>query len=154
MEALTVALNYCVERDRSRQWEVFLKVFAAEISREAPAEELRGLMRRLGRAMAGVLNLDAAESLGDFERVANDYWQEMGWGWVQLVEQPDHLLVQHYGAPLRVAFGDEALAWTPALLEGLYEEWLRSLGAPESLRLRQHDVSGDGLLMQYQLAKS
>ena len=60
----------------------------------------------------------------------------------------------HYCAPLP-AFGESALAWTPAFLEGAYQHWLSTMGA-DGLARRQHgDIgqTGDGAAIEFRLAR-
>jgi hypothetical protein len=57
----------------------------------------------------------------------------------------------HYCAPLP-AFGASALAWTPAFLEGAYQQWLAALGA-EGLAIGQASEFGDDAAIEFRLAR-
>jgi hypothetical protein len=148
------ALDYAVSNSRSRQWDLFLHTFASEFSREAAPDELRGLMRRLGASMAGSLPFDAGDSIPGFEAAANRHWSAMQWGWCQLSELADGLLIEHYAAPLAAAFGESSLAWSSALLEGVYAEWLKSLGSPASLSLAPYgEADATGRVLRFRLGR-
>lgn len=154
MDKDSVALDYAVSSSHSRQWDLFLNTFAREFSREASPDELRGLMRRLGASMAASLPLDAGDSIPGFEAAANRHWATMRWGWCQLSELSDGLLIEHYAAPLAVAFGESALSWSPALLEGIYTEWLKALGSPASLSLAPYgEVDATGRVLRFRLGR-
>ena len=51
--------------------------------------------------------------------------------------QHDALRIVHHCAPIEAAFGSGSRAWSPAVLEGAYEQWLRAAGAGDRLRVQQ-----------------
>jgi len=84
----------------------------------------------------------------------NQVWSEMNWGWVELVEETDALVVAHHASPLKVAFGEHSLDWSPALLEGVYAQWFDGLGMDKSLRLVQRaGIFEEGQLFVFDLKK-
>ncbi|MFZ6723758.1 cellulose biosynthesis protein BcsD [Undibacterium sp. Ji49W] len=147
-------VRYYEEHQCSNQWRAFLAAFAAEFASKGEPKDLRVFMHQLGRTMASGFNVADGSSLQALEACMNRVWSEMNWGWVQLVEEADALVVAHHASPLKVAFGEEALNWSPALLEGMYAQWFETLGMDKSLRLSQRDgVFEDGQLFVFDLKK-
>ena len=114
-----------------------LGALAQELGSRLDAEGARTLMRRLGASMARRAALPALELLPDLESAMNAVWAGMNWGWVELNDTGDALRIVHHCAPIDAAFGSEGRAWSPAVLEGAYEQWLRAAGAGERLRVHQ-----------------
>ena len=142
MSDVETALEYHLAQQCSRQWNPFLRAIAAEFQGKIDEAELRALMRRIGESMARSLELSPGDSLQELEASINSVWYGMDWGWVRLKEMQNHLSIEHFSSPLARAFGEEALSWTPALLEGIYAHWFSTLGADSSLRLRQSGSPG------------
>lgn len=130
-------LGYFLSKQCSKQWQAFLRAFASEFGQQIPVAELRILMARLGRSMAEEISLPAGDTIAALEESMNAIWSGMDWGWVSLVEHDDGLFVEHRLAPLQLAFGDEALTWSPAILEGIYAHWFAAMGAGSALQLTQ-----------------
>lgn len=145
--------QYIETQQISREWQLFLCAFAQEFSEKGDARDLRALMHQLGRRMALLTPVEDGSSLQALEDGVNRVWAEMNWGWVELQEQSDALLIMHYVAPLRHAFGEAAIGWTPALLEGMYAQWLEKLGMDKSLRLVQRSPEDHGRLLTFELRK-
>lgn len=141
MNVLEEDLGYFTQRQCSNQWQVFLTAFAGEFGQQIPVAELRVLMSRLGTSMAQRLDMPAGNTLAELEESINAIWFDMDWGWVRLVEKPDGLFIEHHLAPLRFAFGEEALAWSPAILEGIYAHWFGAISGNAALQLTQVDPS-------------
>jgi len=135
-------LDYYADRQCAPQWRSFLLSLAEELSQQLEPAELRQLMHTLGRRMAAKLPLARAATLEDIGASANAIWRELNFGWVECREQEGFLQLLHYADPLLAAFGDDSDRWAPALLEGVYEEWLRRAGADERLRLYQQGERG------------
>ncbi len=135
------SLNYFLARPADSRWAGFLRALGDELITQMPAAEIRAFFAVLGRRWARSMPLAslAGESgdLKDFERAVNAALSAADWGWVQVRDLGSSVEIQHACAPLRNAFGADALVWTPGLLEGLYEEWLRVQGAGAGLVLRQ-----------------
>jgi hypothetical protein len=147
-------INYYAEQQCSIQWRAFLTAFAKEFSERGEASDLRNLMHRLGRSMAASFSVAEGGTLSGLEESMNRVWFDLNWGWVRLSEQTDCLLLEHNAAPLKVAFGEDALTWTPALLEGIYAQWFETLGVDKSLKLTQRGAALEGgQLLEFQLKK-
>lgn len=142
MNDIETCLEYHATQQCARQWNAFLLALAAEFQGKIEEAELRALMRRIGDTVARTLALNPGDSLQELESSINSVWFGMDWGWVRLKEMQNYLSIEHYASPLRKAFGEEALSWTPALLEGIYAYWFSTLGADSSLRLRQFGAPG------------
>lgn len=155
MQQITEAsLIYYARRQCAEQWRVFLTVLAEELAQNMAQEQARDFMRNLGRRMALRLPHPDLHTLADLEVSINRLWEQMEWGYVRLREQADHVVVAHYCAPLRAAFGAAAIKWTPALLEGVYAQWFEAFGAGEELRLRQASAPrGSDDALEFHLAR-
>ncbi|HCJ51624.1 MAG TPA: cellulose synthase [Gallionella sp.] len=137
MSVLEDNLKYFTQQQCSAQWMAFLHAFADEFGQQIPVAELRVLMSRLGTAMMRELPTPTGETLAELEASINAIWFDLDWGWVALIEKDDGLYIEHNAAPLLGAFGAAALAWSPALLEGIYAHWLTALGVDSGLQLSQ-----------------
>lgn len=131
------SLNYFLSRPVDGRWAGLLKALAEELTAQMPAAEIRGFFAVLGRRWARSMPLSASADLKGFEAAANAALSAADWGWVRVRDLGSSVELQHSCAPLRGAFGAEALGWAAGLLEGLYSEWLREQGAESSLVLRQ-----------------
>lgn len=130
-------LKYLLQQQCSGQWKGYLVALAAEFSEQLSVEDLRTLGRRIGARFAATTPLPDCRTLSEFEAGANVLWRERSWGYIELKEDADGLRVIHYCSPLPIAFGNEALAWSPAFLEGVYASWFAASGAGELLKLTQ-----------------
>ncbi len=150
----TNTILYYEEQQCSMQWKYFLRAFSAEFASKGDVKDLRAFMYQLGRTMAAGFDVSDGSSLQALEACMNQVWASMNWGWVELVEEADALVVAHHAAPLKVAFGADAMDWTPALLEGIYAQWFEALGMDKSLRLMQRDGAyEEGQLFVFDLKK-
>jgi len=138
----------------SIQWKAFLKAFSVEFASKGDVKDLRAFMHQLGRTMASEFSIGDGSSLLALEAGINKVWLQLNWGWVEIIEEVDSLILAHHASPLKVAFGPEALSWSPALLEGIYAQWFDGLGMDKTLRLSQRDtILEDGQLFVYELKK-
>lgn len=138
-------VEYLSDRQCSRQWKSFLGALAEEFSTQLDATDLRALMHRIGVRFATQMALEPCQTVDDMQFAMSKVWVGLDWGWVAVEEAPDHLLITHNCAPLRAAFGHEALTWTPAFLEGAYQRWFQQQGSGTELVVTQHsepDVAG------------
>ena len=106
---------------------------------------------RVGSRFAAAHPLPACGSTAELAQALNAYWQQMDWGYVQLADEPESLRIVHYCAPLH-AFGDTALAWTPAFLEGVYQTWLSALGA-QGLSVAQTSGYSENTAIEFRLGR-
>ncbi len=139
MNDLEKNLVYFSQQQCSPQWKVFLEAFSSEFGQQIPVAELRVLMARLGTAMAQSLSTPAGDTISELEDSINAIWFDMDWGWVNLVEKEDGLFIEHHASPLQVAFGEEALAWSTAILEGIYAHWFSVISSGSALQLTQSE---------------
>lgn len=146
--------QYYENQQCSQQWRAFLTAFATQFSAKGDLADLRGLMHELGRTMAKQTPLAGGNTLDALQAEMNRIWQGFNWGWVEIVEEADALVVVHHLAPFKLAFGTQALGWSPALLEGVYAQWFDSLGMDPTLELNQRgEVEQDGTVFVYELKK-
>lgn len=145
-------IDYLLERQISPQWRGMLHALASEFEAQLGHDELRQLMHRVGSRFAHAHPLPACESTADLAQTLNRHWQHIDWGYVELVDEPGALRIVHYCAPLP-AFGDAALGWTPAFLEGVYQTWLNALGA-QGLSLAQTSGYGENTALEFRLQRA
>ncbi len=133
----SVILSHLNDRLCASQWRAALAAFAQELAQDLTPQRLRALMRRAGERFAEAHALPPAASIPDLQYAINQLWTTLDWGWVTIAEAEDHLALTHYCAPLRAAFGADHEAWTTGFLEGVYELWMRQLGADDQLHASQ-----------------
>lgn len=97
---------------------------------------MAALMRRVGGRFAQGVVLGQCNTLWDLQLAMGRVWVGLDWGWVAFEETADHLRIRHHCTPLLAAFGSGAEHWSPAFLEGVYQEWFRQTGAGD-LQVRQ-----------------
>lgn len=154
MADLEENLAYFAKQQCSVQWQVFLGAFAIEFGQQIPVAELRVLMARLGKSMAQSIPAPVGNTIAELEEAINAIWFDMDWGWVKLVEKETGLYVEHHAAPLQGAFGQQALAWSPAILEGMYAHWFSVLGGGSALQLTQVEpAKPDKLLIIFRFGR-
>lgn len=117
------------------QWCEFLSLFAQELTQHLTPRLLAQIVRGAGTQFARQHGLAAAATVADMQVVMNRVWSELAWGRVEIREAQDWLVLTHYHAPLRAAFGAENQQWAGAFLEAAYEEWMHRLGADPQLRI-------------------
>lgn len=132
MNDIEAGFEYYARQQCSTQWFAFLGAFAEEFGSQIPVAELRVLMARLGRSMAKHIQAPSGNTVEELEDSINGIWFNMDWGWVKLTEKDDGLFVEHHASPTMSAFGEDALAWSPALLEGIYADWFSAIGGEDS----------------------
>jgi hypothetical protein len=148
---MAATFDYLFENQMSRQWRGLLSALADEFEAQIGRAELRQLMHRVGSRFADARPLPDCGSTAELVRALNAIWRESDWGFVDMSDERDHLRIVHYCAPLP-AFGDTALAWTPAFLEGAYQQWLSALGA-QGLAVQQSGEFGDDTAVEFRLAR-
>lgn len=150
---LESSLKYFSGQQVSTQWQGFLKALSDELRQQMPAEEIESLMYVLGRRMANDIRPDVGGTLEQMQAAINDVWAAMNWGWVNVKDVQTSLEIVHCCAPFRAAFGDDALQWAGALLEGIYSLWFEEIGAGDDLVLRQIDMEAGSVdSYRYRLA--
>jgi hypothetical protein len=131
-------LDYFARHQASVQWRGFLAALAEEFESQLETSQLRQLMTRIGARFAASHPAGTCATLDDLTSFLNGTWSSLDWGFVNLLERDEYLLIEHCCAPLG-AFGEQAGRWTPAFLEGAYQYWLDELGAG-ALTLSQVDT--------------
>ncbi len=155
MDKLDGSLDYFARQQCSTQWGAFLTAFANEFGQQIPVAELRVLMARLGNSMAQNIPVPGGNTIAELEESINELWFDMNWGWARLVEKDTGLYIEHHAAPLQGAFGDQALAWSPAILEGIYAHWFSAMGAGTALQLTQVEVAQpDTMLIVFRFGRA
>lgn len=114
-----------------------LRALAAELRQQVPVEQLRALVYLTGRRLAAERPVIDLKTLAEFEQYARQQFAELDLGWLRLEETAAGVEFLHGAAPLASWFGTESAAWAPGLLEGIYAEWMRQLGAGDQLDVRE-----------------
>jgi len=128
----------------ARQWRHFLHALAAEFATALSPADLRTLSRRIGLRFATELALPAQPTLDAVQAAMTQQWQDLDWGWVELVQHPDHVDILHFCSPLTSAFGASAGEWASGFLEGVYQQWFDQQGAPGLVVVQTQAVDGWG----------
>jgi hypothetical protein len=149
---MAAIFDHLFDRQISRQWRGLLAALAEEFEAQIGRTELRQLMHRVGSRFADARPLPPCASTAELADALNTVWRDSEWGFVELSDRHDYLSIVHYCAPLP-AFGESALAWTPAFLEGAYQQWLSGLGA-QGLAVRQAGDFGDDTAIEFRLARN
>ncbi|KND57984.1 hypothetical protein BVER_00290 [Candidatus Burkholderia verschuerenii] len=148
---MAAIFDYLLDRQISRQWRGLLAALAEEFETQIGRVELRQLMHRVGQRFADAQSLPVCNSTAELADALNTLWHDTDWGFVELSDERDYLSIVHYCAPLP-AFGERALAWTPAFLEGAYQHWLSALGA-QGLAVAQAGDVGENGAIAFRLAR-
>lgn len=129
--------EYIGFQQNSRKWQAFLYSMARELEGNMNQDQLVQFMRGVGERMAEGFPDEGLDSLNDVETMLNDGWKESDWGWVQITDEQNIVNIEHYYAPLKENFGETALPWSAALLEGFYSKVFHQLGAGLEMAVRQ-----------------
>ena len=150
-ENTAALLDYFAQQQTSVQWRGFLAALAQEFDSQLETSQLRQLMARIGARFASSHPALGCATLDDFAAFLNGLWTSLDWGYVNLTERDEYLLIEHCCAPLG-AFGEEAGRWTPAFLEGAYQTWLSALGA-QGLSVVQTSAFGEDSSLEFRLGR-
>jgi hypothetical protein len=149
---MTTVIDVLLEQQLSLQWRGLLSALAAEFESQLCRAELRELMGRIGARFAAAHPLPPCESTSCVAVAINARWTSIQWGYVELTDAGESLRITHYGAPL-AAFGADALSWSPAFLQGVYQAWLDAMGAID-LAVVQTGAPEDGFVVEFHLARA
>ena len=141
------SLDYFTKQQCSVQWRAFLGALSSELGAQIPADELRVLMARLGKSMAQSIPAPTGNTIEELTKSINSIWFDINWGWVDLIERDNGLFIEHHVAPLLEAFGEEALIWSPAILEGVYAHWFAEISSNPALQLTQVEPMKPGKVL-------
>lgn len=118
-------------------WDVVCAVLTEDLSERMSVVEMRALMHRAGARLARRLPLGACATLPELECSINRRLAECRLGEVRILDRDDAIVFQHQGGTLDAVLGIASRPWAPALLEGAYEQWMRSAGAGRALEVCQ-----------------
>ncbi|ORE89627.1 hypothetical protein ATO7_07090 [Oceanococcus atlanticus] len=146
-------LQYLRHLKRTPATAPLLRGMAMVLSDNVDHGQLRTLAHVAGGQIGAALPLSSCTTIEDFEAAINAQLLSMDWGWVRLEVAKDHVSIVVGDNPLTTLLGASSSDWAPAILEGLFAEWLRDMGATQELDVRQ--VLADELpdnLMKFRLA--
>lgn len=147
------SLEYFQQHRCALQWRDFLGALAEEFDEQLQTPELRALASRIGERFARRLPLPHCETLEDLHHGINEVWSRLDWGWVEIGDAGDYIEIAHHCAPLTAALGEASRAWSPAFLEGVYQQWFNELGIDPALRVRQETSEEQGASLWFRLAR-
>jgi len=128
-------------------WDAVCAVLTEDLSERMSVVEMRGLMHRAGVRLARRLPLAHCATLPELERSINLRLAECRWGVVRILDRDDAIVLLHQGGSFDGVLGVASRPWAPALLEGAYEQWMRSAGAGRALEVCQRATGfGEGTI--------
>lgn len=115
-----------------------LEALTAELTGVVPSASLKGFYQSVGRRMAAAVPLDGVDDLGHLTSELNALWKKTAWGCAEIALEPDAIVVRHSSPPEAPSPGcrDAWFEMVPAVLEGAYDSWFRSLGSGPTLHTR------------------
>lgn len=117
----------------------------------AGAAACSAVLRSAGQRMGVLMALPSVDSLEALEMEMNAALADMAWGKVRLTldETERCIVLSHTGLPRIGSAGDPPGSWLVAVLEGLYEVWLRQQpGSDDSFRATVRDAE-DTVVIHY-----
>ncbi|MDM4771986.1 cellulose biosynthesis protein BcsD [Solimonas sp. SE-A11] len=129
-----------------------LRTLAVELAQQVPTEQLRALVYLAGRRIASEQAAVDLKTLADFEVFAQKTLARLDFGWVRVEENAAGVDFVHGCSPLPGLFGADSGHWAPGLLEGMYAEWMRQLGAGDQLDVREVASPPGSDLIRFRLA--
>lgn len=145
--------QYLKSRPRSAGAPIALRAIATELARQVPAGQMRSLLYLAGRGLAIEHPIQDARTLADFEGFAGRVFNQLDLGWFRVEEESGAVDFVHGCAPMLQWFGATAAEWSPGLLEGMYAEWMRQLGAGDRLDVRElSPADPGGEVLRFRLA--
>jgi len=147
--------SYFREQQVSLQWLPVLRAMSVEMSAHMHEKELQELFSRIGERFATDTeeHFQNVQTLAQLEENLNFFWARINWGWVTLREVKGFIEITHYAAPLAEAFGDEAIGWSMALLQGFYQRAFNVLGASETMSVRGVGEPGGGMDVRFRFGR-
>lgn len=125
-------LAYLQRRQVHSQWAPFLAALAAELSAVADESGSAAFMRATGARVARQHPLGKLETLEELELRINAILAHMNWGWTQLDDGVDRIIITHGASPSILADDKEGV-WPGLMAEvlaGAYGAWLSEQGSP------------------------
>lgn len=123
---------------------LILDLVLREIRSTATEEQTQAFLRAVGRDLAAHFPLGDSADLATLEERINDVWHMLDLGMATITIAEDAIMIRH---DLPRAEGSQPGAnWraaVPALLEGAYDAWLRSMGSGPRLTTSQSGRGSD-----------
>ncbi|MGH6744242.1 hypothetical protein EDF58_101993 [Novosphingobium sp. PhB57] len=114
---------------------LFAMMAAAEVCEGAPSAQAQGFFAAIGRRMATLEPLEGVSDAAVLCARINGFWQDLGWGEIELAVGDDAIVVHHRNLPKALA-SDQQGSWNTmllGLLQGAYDAWFRVLGSGPAL---------------------
>ncbi|MPS70596.1 cellulose biosynthesis protein BcsD [Novosphingobium aerophilum] len=114
---------------------LFAAMAAAEVCEGAPTAQARGFFAAIGKRMAVLEPLEGVSDAAVLCARINGFWQDLGWGEVELAVGDDAIVVHHRNLPKSITPDPQGHWGTMmlGLLEGAYDGWFRVLGSGPAL---------------------
>ena len=104
----------------------------------ATETQAREFYLAVGRRMAAHADMTDVTNITTLTARINLFWGAMGWGSALVEMTGDGLAIHHTGMP-RIFNAEAGGRWSiigSALLEGIYDSWLRTVGSGPALKTR------------------
>lgn len=129
-----------------------MRAVVEEIDGTASPEQSAGFFRAVGRRFAARYPVANAVSNTAIFTIMNSAWSTTGWGSASIAFEGPSLRIDQTGLPPPPAEMDPR-RWREivvvVVLEGAYDEWLRSLGGDGTFRTRSVAISGRNAELRY-----
>ena len=128
--------KYLDDLQRSSGWSDLAEIMIAMIMQNANEDEAYGFLNEAGIRLAKTNPLPETKKLADLMLNMNTRLESFKWGRVLIEDKGHCLLLKHDFLPQ--AKNAEEKIWVQGfacLLSGLYSQWLRQSGAPDTLTL-------------------
>lgn len=123
---------------------LILDLVLRQIRSTATEEQEHAFLTTVGRDLAARYPLGDSGDLGALEERINDIWQMLDLGMATITVGDDAIRIRH-DLP-RIDGSQPGANWrsvVPALIEGAYDAWLRSMGSGPRLRTTQVERTAD-----------
>lgn len=128
-------LAYLSTREERGRWGSLILTLINQMYESAGSTDALGFLRLVGVRLGESMALSEQPTLEALERVVNERWKAMDWGWVRFSVQGKAIEIVHGGYPIL----ESSEHWTrslAAVLEGLYEHIFQAQGEEHRLQVR------------------
>lgn len=144
----TQPMRYLEQQHCSKQWRLVIDALSSVLATLEPTQK-QLLMHRTGAEMARSLTLEVQPSLAALNKLLNEFWYDLDWGYVEIGLRQDKLYLEHYHTPVPYGRCDShAYVALSLLLEGFYSEVLEQQGGEANAKVLFMQ-SGNPMIFEY-----
>lgn len=148
--------DYRILRESSKQWRSMLSAIAIELQPVRDSGISPELLHNMGKRFATQTPLPDCQSLAELELAMCTIWHSMDWGVTVLEGHDGKIRVVHHGADkgrlMAGALGNDATAWAPIFIGGVYQQWFSAMGAGDVLQVHIVSSIDEFGSVEYQLS--